>query len=580
MMSYLSRLTPVPSFPSYTGPYTVGTIDVEIPISDLQSPAPAPENADHIQTIQFRIFYPAAQTTTGKKIPWLPNPQRAHLVGYTKFLGLGPMMAEIVSFIPRHLHYTNIPALKNVALYQSSPYNPSPASDSESTAAEESDSRWPTMIFSHGLGGSRNSYSHIAGSVASHGVVVICPEHRDGSSILSFIRDPEATPSYFSRRSSGRTVVPYRRISHDETPEVWAERDSMLRVRCWEMGLLHNAILALDRGQPLTNLNTSTPAKSTQQFRGALDVQRPGSLIFAGHSFGSTTMVQFLKSIFYHAHPTIKSMAHPLYKPSPSSELVQHVTAKTVTVLLDMWCFPLVSPSTPELFTLPLPAYTSTPDCPAPGGSAILAIESEGFYKWTEHLHTMARVISPKPASKVVSPAHFETDDGVKLAEPNFFYVGKSAHMSQSDFCVLFPWFTKKAFGAESPERALRLNQRAIVQMFRSNGISVGGTWVGDMVEDGDKVEGKLPVIEGERKEGEEERATVGDDPAILERSKDGPVEYWHWIDVIGMGSASHAGTNSASNSEMTLTGSGDGEHEMEGEIEPHLASSEGGKAV
>lgn len=37
------------------------------------------------------------------------------------------------------------------------------------------------MVFSHGLGGSRNSYCHLLGSLASHGVVVVAAEHRDGS---------------------------------------------------------------------------------------------------------------------------------------------------------------------------------------------------------------------------------------------------------------------------------------------------------------------------------------------------------------------------------------------------------------
>lgn len=95
--SYLSRLNPIPRLPEYTGPYKVGTIDVEIPVSDLQSPAPAPTEAAEIETIQFRIFYPAQPDSEGKRITWLPAPQRDHLSAYIKFLGVGPFWAQAAS---------------------------------------------------------------------------------------------------------------------------------------------------------------------------------------------------------------------------------------------------------------------------------------------------------------------------------------------------------------------------------------------------------------------------------------------------------------------------------------------------
>jgi platelet-activating factor acetylhydrolase len=96
-MSYLSRLSPIPAFPEYTGPYKVGTVDVEIPVSELESPSTAPEGTDKIHTVQYRMFYPAVAESNEKRISWLPNPQRQHLVAYTKFLGLGPMLAEFLS---------------------------------------------------------------------------------------------------------------------------------------------------------------------------------------------------------------------------------------------------------------------------------------------------------------------------------------------------------------------------------------------------------------------------------------------------------------------------------------------------
>jgi platelet-activating factor acetylhydrolase len=96
--SYLSRLNPTPAFPEYTGPYKVGTIDVELPVSDFESPSPAPE--EHISTVQYRIFYPCDPDSRGKPINWLPNPQREHVSAYTRFLGAGSMLADFISYVP------------------------------------------------------------------------------------------------------------------------------------------------------------------------------------------------------------------------------------------------------------------------------------------------------------------------------------------------------------------------------------------------------------------------------------------------------------------------------------------------
>lgn len=101
MASYLSRLNPVPAFPEYTGPYKVGTMDVEIPVTELNSPSPTPENATDIPTVQFRVFYPAVDESSQKAIPWLPTPQRHHVSGYTEFIGISKTIAGFLSYVSR-----------------------------------------------------------------------------------------------------------------------------------------------------------------------------------------------------------------------------------------------------------------------------------------------------------------------------------------------------------------------------------------------------------------------------------------------------------------------------------------------
>ncbi|GAO18520.1 hypothetical protein UVI_02054620 [Ustilaginoidea virens] len=509
LASYFSRLSPIPTFPEYTGPYKVGTVDVEIPVTDLNAPSPAPPNAVDIPTVQFRIFYPAVPESE-KPIPWLPNPQRRHVSAYTKFVGVGSTLSDIIS-------------------------------------AETK--RWPTMIFSHGLGGGRNSYSYVAGSLASHGVVVICPEHRDGSAIVSFIRLATHSSSPLFSRQNCR-VVPYKRISHDVTPAVYEAREAQLRIRMWELGLIHDAILAIDQGAPFTNMNLTTP--TLEQLVGRLDVHEPGRIIFGGHSFGAATMHQFLKCNYYAGVAQVASIKKPLFTPAKDSSIRKQITERSVTMLLDMWFLPLNAPNSAPLFKLPLPVYADVPS--APGGRALLAVESEAFYNWTEHLHAKAKVLSPDPSCKTVTPQLYLRGNGMKLPEPNFFYVVNSAHLSQSDFGILFPWLTKKIFDAEQPERALRLNLRAQLQLLRENGIPVARTCAADLV-DGVVVD----KIRSTPSDG------IQDDKAIFDRSGNDVVDHWKWIDMTGLGDFVGENFGNKTVEEQVE----EGEEKMKDEIEP-----------
>lgn len=430
--------------------------------------------------------------------------------------------------------------------------------------------RWPTMIFSHGLAGNRQAYSHIAGSMASHGVVVFCPEHRDGSAAVTFIRDPAVPDKYFSRNA--RRSVPYIKLAHDQNKETWAVRNAQLKTRLWELGLLHEAILDIDSGRGLHNLSSSTADSHLSHFASKLNVQEPGSIIFSGHSFGAATMVQFLKSTYYAGTPELEAIEEPLFVPAPDSRLRAQITPQNLLILLDMWCFTLVAPTTSALYRLPLPAYAEN-DTTAPGGAAILAIESETFVKWTEHLHTKCRILSPDPESSVVSSSAFERPgSGVRLSEPNFFYVVNSAHLNQSDFGVLFPWMTKKIFGAEQPERALRLNVRAMLQLLRTRDVPVARTWVGDLI-DGADLSAKQKVTEDSSSSSDaDDKASVmedgiNNDKAIFDRSGNDVVDHWKFLEIVGMGGESeHSGKNGRPE---TIAG----ESEMASEIEGPVSS-------
>ncbi|KAL9587791.1 MAG: hypothetical protein Q9203_003387 [Teloschistes exilis] len=501
MVSFLSHLNPTPGFPSYTGPYKVGTADVEIPAAELPSPSPTPDPS--LTTVSFRIFYPCEPVKSSKPVYWLPDPQHEYLGAYTRFLGASRRLSGFLRNLPffRILSYTTIPAIRNATILQ----------------APTKNKRWPVMVFSHGLGGTKNAYSHLLGSISSHGVVVIATDHRDGSAPLSCIREkPGASPRY----------VEYHSIPHRHSPEVERARDDQLRIRLWELGMIHEALLKIDRGEPLLNtLAETTTMNDLATFKSTLDVHTPGSIAWSGHSFGAATVVQFLKSVFYHPSSSSSSSQHappstykPLFQPSSSSQIAHQITPASPLTLLDLWAMPLLSTATQYLHDLPLPCYSqpSSASTPIPGPKSLLVILSEAFYKWNTNLANTKRAISTDPSSyprtQIPPPSPQPSTPTATGGGPYIFYPLASAHLSQSDFGVLFPYLTRKAFKAAEPLRTLRLNTRAALEVLRRCGWDVADTSDVDM-EDGSAAGVGGGVYGGARAEmvGQDERILRGD---------------------------------------------------------------------
>ncbi|KAI4088290.1 MAG: hypothetical protein LQ344_006204 [Seirophora lacunosa] len=517
MVSFLSHLNPTPGFPSYTGPYQVGTTDVEIPTSELPSPSSCPDSS--LSTVNFRIFYPSESPVKHpSSVYWLPDPQQEYLGAYAQATvslpSFGPevhssrLEAQLLTPADRNLPflrilaYTTIPAVQNAKILQ----------------APTKTRRWPVMVFSHGLGGTRNAYSHLLGSLSSHGVVVVAPEHRDGSAPLSCIHE---------KRGSPPRHVEYKYVSHRQSPEVEEARDEQLKIRLWELGLVHEALLKIDRGEPLTNLLSEESADSTGHlatFASSLDVHTAGSIAWAGHSFGAASIVQFVKSVFYHRAQSASPSHRLLFEPSSSSQVAHQITASSPVCLLDLWCLPLLSKHTRWLHDLPLPSYSSE----GLGGRNIIAILSEAFFKWGNNLVELKRTISEDPS--------LDTASNKSHPAPHIFYPVSSAHLSQSDFGLLFPWLTKKALKAQDPARTLRLNTRAILEVMRRNGIEVAKTSSVDMEE--------------AMSDGHVSDEPLGHDVSILKG--DGSVTGWVALDLSSSRQVNEAANDISENADPT----------------------------
>jgi platelet-activating factor acetylhydrolase len=487
MASYLpsfSSLSPVNTFPAYKGQYEVGTIDVEIPVSDLPVASDAPEGA--VKTIAFRIFYPCQKPGKGdshRPVRWIPQPQRQTINAFATFLGAGSKLASFISVLPQQLFWIKLPAHRNAKILD-------PPTDSK---------RWPVTMFSHGLAGSRNTYSYICGDMASNGMVVIAMDHRDGSSPIQYVRATADSPA----RS-----IPAVKIPHTASAETYEGRDKQLRIRLWETSMIYEALMKIDAGQSVENMdeNTSWSRKERtevlKQFEGALDIHRPGKVSWAGHSFGAATTVQLLKNIFYYQEKP-QSASKPLIMPKSDAAIVQQILPESPALLLDMWCLPFRSPDQRWLLERPMPSYNAG----GPQGDNILSVLSEGFFKWSDNREVTKQIISPPQQSPKTSaslklppslarvrddsPASSMRDSGyasdgsspqrkpaaqpTRTKGPHMFYPLHSQHFNQSDFGVLFPWITKRFAKAEEPEHIIDLNVRAMVQVMREADIEVAG---------------------------------------------------------------------------------------------------------
>ena len=317
-------------------------------------------------------------------------------------------------------------------------------------------------MFSHGLGGSRNAYSHLLGSLSSYGVVAIAPEHREGSAPISYIRQGNG---------SEPVHIDYRSIPHTPSKEVEEARDEQLKIRLWELGLIHEALLMIDKGTRLTNIASEISSKKTEvqnellTFSALLDVHRPGNISWAGHSFGAATVYQFVKSVFYRPSDQVLQNSggyRLLYVPLDDSPIRSQITPQSTVALLDLWSLPLRSAATNWLWRKPLPCYHESG---GRGGSNVLVILSEAFFKWRGNLISTKQAVSADPSDD------HRHDPG--KSHPHIFYPVKTAHVSQSDFGILFPWATKKFMKAEEPERTLMLNVLAIRELMQQNGKDV-----------------------------------------------------------------------------------------------------------
>jgi platelet-activating factor acetylhydrolase len=311
--------------------------------------------------------------------------------------------------------------------------------------------KFPVVIFSHGLGGSRTLYSSICGELASHGFVVVAMEHRDGSGARTFVNkagkaedlksqgvDKSAGPPKNIKKSPERQqkdeqTKPYYKIDYlfpkdnaqDTSPHNPDGVDKELRGAQIDMRIaeIEEAFYVLDlinssQGDKVRrdnlrkegNVGSSSAGLDGidwQEWTGRLDLE---AVTMMGHSFGGATTVQMLRS--------------------------DKLPWITQGILLDPW-----GPATPEC------TEQNTVHKP------VLSIGSEAFMHWAENFDCIEQVCHEARASGTLS--WMTTIRG-------------STHLSQTDFAILYPhWMSLLVKTVVDPERAISLTVHLALEFLK-----------------------------------------------------------------------------------------------------------------
>lgn len=237
-------------------------------------------------------------------------------------------------------------------------------------------------------------------------------EHRDNSAAISVVGT-----------EIGEEIVDYVSVKESTTENVQKRRHQMAQ-RAYEMRLGLELFRSLETQSPASLFKVSDH-DVLKDFAKSLDTQ-PGNVIIGGHSFGAATSVHCCKD----SETTRLSS-------DPSNYSFQKEFR--ASVLLDLWTEVLVDSN-----SRPLKIPT-------------LCIASEAFQKWSSNFTAVKSLMKP-------------TDEATRLNK--LCWIKQSAHLSQSDFQLLFPTATKFAFKAAiDPHHCMQLNLRAIREFLRQLGI-------------------------------------------------------------------------------------------------------------
>lgn len=437
------------ALPCYTGPYSVGYFEAELPVDEPRSFSHIKREhrpALQLDTVLFSAYYPTdpGQAEGLRRVPWLPRPRVPTCKGYAKFFSIPnfPMTAYMASTCM----FSKLPARRNSKLADG-PRPPGTEPAARETPLDDPRLKFPVIVFSHGLGGSRTMYSTVCGDLASHGFVVVAMEHRDGSGARSYVNVPEGRNSpelshdergsasgldlkhatdakgdgrpevsrsymvdYIFPKDNAQDTAPHNPIGVDHEL-----RDAQIQMRVAEIEEAYKVLQIINDGDPEDWIGKCNLRKKPNQgsssrgldgvdwsdWKDRLSLENVTAM---GHSFGGATTAQILR----------------LNKEFPWIGQ---------GILLDAW-----GTATPEVQSGRAEQSITKP---------LLSIGSEAFMHWSENYDKIESICNEAKQNSALSW---------------MMTVRGSTHMSQTDFAVLFPkWMDLFIKTLVHPQRGIYL---------------------------------------------------------------------------------------------------------------------------
>lgn len=131
---------------------------------------------------------------------------------------------------------------------------------------------FPVVLFSHGLGGSTGGYCSLCCEMASHGFIVIAPEHTEGSAFVAFVGEERRRVDY----------VHYNPVTHGA-----AFRGQQLEARCADLRACLEGVR--EWGNGIEGRFVGLDARSElPELKGRV----AESVYLVGHSFGAASVLK------------------------------------------------------------------------------------------------------------------------------------------------------------------------------------------------------------------------------------------------------------------------------------------------
>ncbi|KAI2604583.1 platelet-activating factor acetylhydrolase [Hypoxylon fragiforme] len=434
------------ALPDYAGPYSVGMMEIEVPVRKPRTFSHIKRNHMHalrMDTVLCAIYYPcdapSHSTEKGRKpskATWLPRPRALTSKGYAQFFSIPHL--PITAYIAATTMFTKLPAFRNAKLADHCPdatprASLSTPSQDTLTESRHGRSRFPVIFFSHGLGGSRTCYSAVCGELASNGFVVIAMEHRDGSGARSYVNIPQGHNIAYDQNAGNSKPMRHYEVDYifprgndyDTSPNnaqgVDIElRHAQIEMRMAEIEEAYYVLELLNNGQGelvyKNNLRKKGNAGSSSKgledinwsdWEGGIFLQNVTAM---GHSFGGAATAQIIRE----------------------KERFSYIGQG---ILLDAW-----GQAIPEVESV----------AHQPLNKPLLAVNSEAFMHWPENFKRLSDFIG-------------EAKDAGALCW--MLTIKGSTHLSQTDFAILYPhWMSFFMKTMVNPRRAVYLTVNSCLE--------------------------------------------------------------------------------------------------------------------